>query len=686
MEQLVLLTKNGFWSLIFLFVTHIANAVGLDELVLYSYLNEPISAEVKIIDLDPSLVNVESISAELGSPQDFLKANIERQTFLTDLNFEVVKAGNQLYVYVFSYKNLKNPYLELLLKIRWHGGSFIKNYTLLVDPAPKAAELQNRLHAVSEQAAFEQRSFSEEKKIRIKDFEQKTVAPKNHIADEAAINTSQIIFNDKLLVAGENNAELTGMLTLADTSFDVLAAQTKTELEKTPAVITPVNFEAEDNAEKSQILNSILPIKETFTAETRNGFSNKTQISQINIEQNKPVHNEFQLNIDEMIVQPVSAKDEQTVATSVHNVESKQINQPIILEQTKNEASIIDYKSQLFNFSMILGGMLAIGILWILNHRRQQRKHLLNYAFSNQSDDLEKLDTDILSDDIEEFETGEEKVKQSIDRKSIDADIENYRKQLDNIDVGNTSTQDWLENTDDNQFKIEMDNIPDSPKAMSVEKKLNPTASFDISAAREGNSTGIEEPALNSDLINNEITVEVTPLAHYDLHAYEKETNQDKTEDFAAKIPQAEIEYIDNSEQEPADILVNVNEKTTTIPEAIDNTIIESATTVNLEEIKLVDDHSKIKSIEIDETKVNNHSDSNDFELNFDDHDLGLNSESAAALDSFDEANIKLDLAKQYYAAGYLDSAKEVINEILEIGNQAQKDLANELLAQVDKN
>ncbi len=111
----------------------IAAALGLGELTLKSFLNEPLVAEVKLLeigDLDPSQIRV-----RLATREDFSRAGVERAYFLTSLRFEVVgtPAGGAV-LQIRSTDPVREPYLDFIVEARWPTGRLLREYTVLLDP------------------------------------------------------------------------------------------------------------------------------------------------------------------------------------------------------------------------------------------------------------------------------------------------------------------------------------------------------------------------------------------------------------------------------------------------------------------------------------------------------------------------------------------------------------------------
>ena len=111
----------------------VAQALGLGEIELQSWLNEPLDAEITLREsrgVDPGDVLV-SVAPETA----YERVGIDRHQFLSRLRFEVVTGtdGN-LVVNVSSREPLREPYLNFLLELTWPNGRLMREYAVLVDP------------------------------------------------------------------------------------------------------------------------------------------------------------------------------------------------------------------------------------------------------------------------------------------------------------------------------------------------------------------------------------------------------------------------------------------------------------------------------------------------------------------------------------------------------------------------
>ena len=132
-----------------LFSEH-AVALGLGPLSLYSYINEPLDADIELLDVGAQ--PLEGITVNLATEQDFKQFRMERPFILSTLNFELVRLGQKTFIRVRSEVPIKQSYLNVLLELSWGSTSrrLIRGYKLLLEPvlertpAAKRREEQRR--------------------------------------------------------------------------------------------------------------------------------------------------------------------------------------------------------------------------------------------------------------------------------------------------------------------------------------------------------------------------------------------------------------------------------------------------------------------------------------------------------------------------------------------------------------
>ncbi|MDH1622378.1 peptigoglycan-binding protein LysM [Pseudomonas chengduensis] len=110
-----------------------AHALGLGEVTLQSSLNQPLVAEIELLEVRDLASN--EVIPSLASPEEFVKAGVDRQYFLTDLKFTpVLKPNGKSVIRITSSKTVREPYLNFLVEVLWPNGRLLREYTLLLDP------------------------------------------------------------------------------------------------------------------------------------------------------------------------------------------------------------------------------------------------------------------------------------------------------------------------------------------------------------------------------------------------------------------------------------------------------------------------------------------------------------------------------------------------------------------------
>ncbi|WP_339504921.1 FimV/HubP family polar landmark protein [Pseudomonas sp. RL_105y_Pfl2_101] len=119
-----------------------AQALGLGELTLKSTPNQPLVAEIQLLDVQQ--LTAAEVVPSLASPEDFAKAGVVRPTFLSDLSFTpVINANGKSVLRVTSSRPLSEPMVKFLVQVMWPNGRLLRDYSVLLDPSkfsPEAAD------------------------------------------------------------------------------------------------------------------------------------------------------------------------------------------------------------------------------------------------------------------------------------------------------------------------------------------------------------------------------------------------------------------------------------------------------------------------------------------------------------------------------------------------------------------
>lgn len=108
-------------------------AVGLGELELDSFLNEPLDAQIALLDVDDLLPT--QVLVKLASEEEFERVGAERTFLLMGLSFQVViDSEGESYVALSSKELIREPILDFILEVKWPDGRLLRDYTVLLDP------------------------------------------------------------------------------------------------------------------------------------------------------------------------------------------------------------------------------------------------------------------------------------------------------------------------------------------------------------------------------------------------------------------------------------------------------------------------------------------------------------------------------------------------------------------------
>ena len=115
----------------------LAQALGLGGIEVKSGLNEPLNAEIQVIQSAPG--EAEGLAVALASAEDFARVGIDRARMNMPLSFVVGKANNgQAVIRVTSSAPVREPFLNFLLEVNWSKGRLLREYTVLLDPPVSA--------------------------------------------------------------------------------------------------------------------------------------------------------------------------------------------------------------------------------------------------------------------------------------------------------------------------------------------------------------------------------------------------------------------------------------------------------------------------------------------------------------------------------------------------------------------
>ncbi|WP_265167917.1 type IV pilus assembly protein FimV [Pseudomonas solani] len=115
----------------------LASAIGLGEITLHSALNQPLEADIGLLDVGD--LTDSDIKISLAPADVFERAGVDRVLFLNDLRFSPMIRGASGHIRVVSNKPVREPYLNFIVEVARPNGRLLREYTLLLDPPEASA-------------------------------------------------------------------------------------------------------------------------------------------------------------------------------------------------------------------------------------------------------------------------------------------------------------------------------------------------------------------------------------------------------------------------------------------------------------------------------------------------------------------------------------------------------------------
>lgn len=115
-----------------------ANALGLGELTLKSAQNQPLDAEIELLDVRD--LTAAEVAPSLAPPEEFAKAGVTLPAYLEDLTFTpVINPNGRSVLRVTSSKPLPEPVVKFLVQVMWPQGRLLRDYNVALDQPQQAS-------------------------------------------------------------------------------------------------------------------------------------------------------------------------------------------------------------------------------------------------------------------------------------------------------------------------------------------------------------------------------------------------------------------------------------------------------------------------------------------------------------------------------------------------------------------
>ncbi len=112
-------------------------ALGLGEITLHSALSQPLDAEIELFDVG-DLTDAD-MRVRLAPAEVFSRSGVDRLYFFSDLRFTPLLRGGKSVIRVVSTQPVREPYLNFIVEVVRPNGQLYREYTVLLDPPSSAA-------------------------------------------------------------------------------------------------------------------------------------------------------------------------------------------------------------------------------------------------------------------------------------------------------------------------------------------------------------------------------------------------------------------------------------------------------------------------------------------------------------------------------------------------------------------
>lgn len=116
-------------------VSSLALGLGLGDLQARSYLGQPLTADIDLVSAEGG-VDLDTLLVRQVPAAEALAMGVDVSYTSYQLDLKVDKSSGNPKVAIVSSRPIKEPYLNLLIELRWPSGVVYREYPLLLDPPP----------------------------------------------------------------------------------------------------------------------------------------------------------------------------------------------------------------------------------------------------------------------------------------------------------------------------------------------------------------------------------------------------------------------------------------------------------------------------------------------------------------------------------------------------------------------
>lgn len=132
--------KSWLLAAVVVLAPSISSAIGLGKLTVLSRMGQPLLAEIDLVSAQKD--EISTLSANLASLEAYRGSQLQYNAALTELSFQLAKRPDgQSYLKLSSRQGVSDPFVDLLVELKWASGSLLRQYSALLDPLDYAPTL-----------------------------------------------------------------------------------------------------------------------------------------------------------------------------------------------------------------------------------------------------------------------------------------------------------------------------------------------------------------------------------------------------------------------------------------------------------------------------------------------------------------------------------------------------------------
>mgnify|MGYP005839312915 CR=1 FL=1 len=108
-------------------------SLGLGEVTVESYLNQPLKARIELLTNESD--DLSTVTAQVASADDYELIGASRDAVPVPIRFTVTGSNGEAYLLGSSRLPINDPVVRLIVEVNWANGRMLREYTLFLDPS-----------------------------------------------------------------------------------------------------------------------------------------------------------------------------------------------------------------------------------------------------------------------------------------------------------------------------------------------------------------------------------------------------------------------------------------------------------------------------------------------------------------------------------------------------------------------